>query len=458
MLAQKICGGLITLIFTFDNINLTRMNIIKIYFSILFLSFAINSSIAQIFTPIIFTEINYNSDSTVNPGNWLELYNKTTSPVDISGWYLKTIINTQYSIPAGTIVPANGYLVVVQDLTKFNPIFPAVTNKIGPSLLDFGNTADNIQLFDGTNTLITYVAYTDSGAWPRGADGWGHTLELNSYTANQFDASNWFDGCMFGSPGVAYTPCDPDIVFSEINYNSNPSFDAGDWLELHNTTGSNISLNGYSMKDSKDSNIYFIPNNITLTANGYRVLCANVTLFLGRHPTVTNVNGPFSFGFKSKGEAIRLFGPDGKLKFSVLYDNKAPWPTTPDSAGYTLELLDEHGKMDNAENWFAGCFEGSPGVAYDPDCGNGISELKNLSFNFEILNSLNDHSVLIHVSGLNPSVHSIFKLSDVSGREIFSSSVFNGNNELNTISLSAGLYIATIYSGNEKQSVKFVKP
>jgi len=36
--------------------------------------------------------------------------------------------------------------------------------------------------------------------------------------------------------GVAYTPCNPDIVFSEINYNSSLLKDAGDWVELHNTT------------------------------------------------------------------------------------------------------------------------------------------------------------------------------------------------------------------------------
>ncbi len=423
-----------------------------------FISVFILISSSSTFAQIIITEINYNSDSTTNSGNWVELYNKSASMVDISDWKIKNALNVTYSFPSGTQLNGLSYIVVVQDLIKFNSIHSAVTNKIGSSNVDFGNSGDNVQLLNASSAFVTSVSYTDSAFWPRGADGFGRTLELNDYNGNQNDGANWFDGCMFGSPGVAYTPCNPDIVFSEINYNSNPSFDAGDWLELHNTTSSNISLNGYSMKDSKDSNIYFIPNNITLPANGYRVLCANVTYFLGRHPTVTNVNGPFSFGFKSKGEAIRLFGADGKLKFSVLYDNKAPWPTSPDSLGYTLELSDDHGKMDNAENWFAGCFEGSPGVAYDPDCGNGISEIKNASFTFELLNSLNDHSVLIKVSGLNPSVHSMYKVSDVSGREIFSSSILNGTNELNTFPLSAGLYIATIYSGNEKQSIKFVKP
>jgi len=98
----------------------------------------------------------------------------------------------------------------------------------------------------------------------------GRTLELNDYFGSLNDGGNWFDGCMFGSPGVAYTPCNPDIVFSEINYNSSLLKDAGDWVELHNTTGTAINLNGYTLKDSKDSNIFFFPAAVTLPAYGYR--------------------------------------------------------------------------------------------------------------------------------------------------------------------------------------------
>jgi len=86
----------------------------------------------------------------MNPGNWLELYNKTASPVDISGWKIKNFAAAQYTIPAGTIMGANAYLVVAQDLAKFNSIFPSVTNKIGSSLLDFANNGDSIQIYDGT--------------------------------------------------------------------------------------------------------------------------------------------------------------------------------------------------------------------------------------------------------------------------------------------------------------------
>lgn len=420
------------------------------------LLFSFQPSVGQTSSPVIISEINYNSDSTMNSGNWLELYNKSASTVDLSGWKIKNALAVFYTIPVATQLNAGAYLVVFQDQAKFDALHPGITNKIGPSALDFDNTLDNIQLLDAANVPMVNVAYADTGVWPHGADGFGHTLELNNYNGDLNDGTNWFDGCMLGSPGVAYTPCNPDIVFSEINYNSSLIKDAGDWVELHNTTSSPISLNGYSLKDSKDSNIYFIPNGITLAANGYRVICNDVGKFLTRHPGVTNVNGPFPFGFKSKGEAIRLFGANGKLKYSVLYDNVAPWPTSPDSGGYTLELLDIHGKMDNAENWFAGCPEGSPGMVYDPFCMNSVTSISNTEFNF-IINSADEKSLTVTVSGIQKSASAKISFMNLLGQNIFQSSVSNGTNQFNISPLSAGIYIAEINFNGELHSLKFIK-
>lgn len=405
---------------------------------------------------VIFSEINYNSDSTMNSGNWVELYNKTTSSIDISGWYLKTMLNTSYTIPTGTSLAANSYIVIVQDLIKFNSIYSGVTNNIGSSLLDFGNNGDSIQLYDATNSLIVYVAYKDTGSWPRGADGYGHTLELNNFNGNLNSGNNWFDGCMFGSPGVGYSPCNPSIVFSEINYNSSLLMDAGDWLELHNTTAVDISLNGYTLKDSKDSNIFIFPSGLTLASNGYREIVQDVTKFINRHSSLTNFNGPFPFGFKSKGEAIRLFGSDGKLKFSVVYDNKLPWPVTPDSGGYTLELLDEHGKMDNAENWFAGCPEGSPGWPFAPGCNVGIENIKS-DFSLSLQSNPVSDFAIINVIGYNSDYLNFISLIDLYGNTIEKQVLQNGLTSFNVSKLAVGIYFLKTDNGNNSIVKKFVK-
>lgn len=426
------------------------MRLVFLFIFSFFFLFSAKKSFAQ----IIITEINYNSDSTTNSGNWVEIYNKSTSMVNISGWKIKNALNVTYNIPSGTQLNALSYVVVVQDLVKFNSIH-SISNKVGPSNVDFGNSGDNVQLLNATSTLVTSVNYTDSTLWPRGADGLGRTLELIDYYGNQNDGGNWFDGCMFGSPGLAYTPCNPDIVFSEINYNSNPSFDAGDWIELHNTTSSNISLNGYSLKDSKDSNIFFFPAGINLTANGYREVVQDVTKFITRHSNVTSFNGPFLYGFKSKGEAIRLFGSDGKLKFSVLYNNNLPWPVEADSLGYTLELLDIHGKMNDPFNWFVCSLEGSPGTAFDPACLDGLEEKKstlifslnqtlvsnNLNFNYENDNNKSGEIIIV----------------DLLGRILKNFKIGTGMNQVEISTFPNGIYLIQLKSGNVSITKKFIK-
>ncbi len=49
--------------------------------------------------------------------DWIELYNNNTTPVDLSGYYLTDTSAqlTKWQIPAGTIIPANGYLIVWAD-------------------------------------------------------------------------------------------------------------------------------------------------------------------------------------------------------------------------------------------------------------------------------------------------------------------------------------------------------
>src|SRR5205085_1783644 len=60
--------------------------------------------------------------SANNAGDWLELRNTTGAAVDLSGWYLSNdsadLLKRQ--LPAGTMVPANGYLVLNQSDLGFS--------------------------------------------------------------------------------------------------------------------------------------------------------------------------------------------------------------------------------------------------------------------------------------------------------------------------------------------------
>jgi len=99
------------------------------------------------------------------------------------------------------------------------------------------------------------------------------------------------------------------------------------------------------------------------------VLCRDTSKFKTVFPSVVNVYGPLNFGLGSTGDQLRLLNTDNSLHTSVLYSGTTPWPAKPDDNGETLELLDPFANLDNASNWFVGCFGGSPEALFT-SCAN----------------------------------------------------------------------------------------
>lgn len=94
------------------------------------------------------------------PGDWVELVNLSNEPLDISGYRLKDNDNSRpFAFPSGTIVPANGFLVVEE------------------AQFDYGLGAnDMVRLFAPDNvTIIDSYAWTAhaSTTYARCPDGTG---------------------------------------------------------------------------------------------------------------------------------------------------------------------------------------------------------------------------------------------------------------------------------------------
>jgi hypothetical protein len=315
------------------------------------------------------SELNYNSDSMQNPGDWVEFVNYGGFPVDLTGWYF-TDDNpyNRFDFPNGQSLDAGAYLVVSTNLLDFGAVYPGVSNVIGEPFFRFANGGEVINLYNSGGTLVSSLVYEDTVPWPKGADGYGRTLENTNPGGDASDPSNWIDGCMFGSPGTSYSPCDPDIVFSEINYNPPISPDGGDWVELHNRSAIPYDLSFWTLRDRRDSGAFVFPSGTVLGPDEYLVVGRDTTAFRALYDQVTNVIGDFGYNLSGDGEVIRLHRPTKEVFFSVVYNDALPWPTEADGEGYTLELIDPTAPMNSADNWFAGCLLGTPGQAYDPDC------------------------------------------------------------------------------------------
>src|SRR5690349_20409649 len=71
--------------------------------------------------PVI-NELMYHPPSSLgnpeDPGReWIEIHNPDGTAADVSGWSFSKGVT--FTFPAGTTIPANGYLVVAANLTKF---------------------------------------------------------------------------------------------------------------------------------------------------------------------------------------------------------------------------------------------------------------------------------------------------------------------------------------------------
>ncbi len=216
--------------------------------------------------------------------------------------------------------------------------------------------------FDGNPVEISAIADSEyvfshwkSNMIISGKDTLNQVLNINIDTNDVFKAYFVMD---------PFIEDNPFVVFSEINYHSSDTLDAGDWIELRNTDTTEIDLSGWVFKDGNDNHEFIIPPQILLDTGQFLVICRDTSKFQTIYPGLINYTGPFEFGLASEGDQLRLFNNGGMLILSMSYSNQAPWPTDADGTGKTIELDDPSGDLNEGSNWFSGCIGGSPGAAF----------------------------------------------------------------------------------------------
>ena len=121
---------------------------------------------------IVINEIESNGDVT----DWVEIYNKGSQPVDISGWYItddntsRLDDNKTIRLATGTILEPGAYLVFDQNVN-----------------FDFGLGApDEVNLFDADGRLVEKYSWSvhAQGVYARVPDGTGNFVDVAESTKN----------------------------------------------------------------------------------------------------------------------------------------------------------------------------------------------------------------------------------------------------------------------------------
>lgn len=244
-------------------------------------------------TSIVINEIMYDAPSDQGTGEFIELYNRGTETVDLSGWEITN--GVRFDFPDGTSLAAGEYLVIAADLDCFNdsyPGVPAIGNWRG-TLRDGGEL---LRIEDHNGNFVDEVDYLPEGDWPNLADGDGSSMELRHPDMDNNVATAWADSDEFNKSTMQ-------------SFSYTKEFRRQPWLPL--TSGQELHV--HLVGDS-----YVILENISVKRD-------NTGANLLRNPTIMSPDNLSSKGWVTQGTHWQSFMDAGKLNLISTGhgDNKA---------------------------------------------------------------------------------------------------------------------------------------
>ena len=161
---------------------------------------------------IVINEIHYHPFSGADDDEFVELHNRGTTTVDLSGWRFTEGIRLVLSgwrftegirlvLPAGTSMPPKSYLVVSPDASHTQSRFgiDLVVGSYEGRLADGGEV---IAIENRADDVISRVHFGDTHPWSSRPDGLGPSLELTDPHAQIDVPRNWAASRFVdGSPG-----------------------------------------------------------------------------------------------------------------------------------------------------------------------------------------------------------------------------------------------------------------
>ena len=183
---------------------------------------------------VAISEIFYHPPSLSAAHEFVEVFNGNPGVLDVSGWQFTAGVS--YTLPAGTTVPGNGYLVVAANTAQFTATFGAVPVLRGPWIGELSNAGETIRLKTAAGQTVDEVTYADEGDWAiryqaniAGQVGWewytradagGSSLELINPALTNNNGQNWFWSTAAPTPGNTNSAADADIapLLSDIDH------------------------------------------------------------------------------------------------------------------------------------------------------------------------------------------------------------------------------------------------
>ena len=180
--------------------------------------------------PLVINEIMYNP--AAGGSEFIEFYNLTNMPLDISGW---TVEGAEFTFPAGSVAAANSFVLLLKTNTTTVAAFRTQYGvPASVPIFEYNFVLENegeLLSISKPNSLPTeplipveHVTYNNKSPWPTEAAGKGPSLERFSASQYGNDPVNWRTDRTGGSPGRA-NPVNPIHMSVRYNTGSPASFE-----------------------------------------------------------------------------------------------------------------------------------------------------------------------------------------------------------------------------------------
>ncbi len=285
-------------------------------------------------------------DTAGASGQRIELHNVSSSPIDVSGFYLSdTSANlTKYRLPLSMSPILAGGFLTLDAATTFGATLPLDLNG-GQLILRSADAGGVITGFE-TNETFTAAAQEVAQGWYVKSTGRHDFTPLATPT---FGAVN-------SAPSVG------PVVINELMYS--PPVVGDEFIELYNVSGSPVSLENWSFSAGVD----FTFGATTLGASEYMLVVGiDPAAFRTKYsiPAGVQIVGPFTGALANNGENVELARPNataGAIRMDrVNYNSDSLWPIRPQGIGSSLSRIASSAYGNDVSNWGADVTGGSPG-------------------------------------------------------------------------------------------------
>lgn len=279
-------------------------------------------------TTIIINEIAWAGTPAASSDEWLELYNNTSNPIDLTNWTLTDGDGGLSIILTGTI-PANGFFLL--ERTDDNTISNIPADQIYVGSLS--NSGESLTLRDAGSAIID-TANNDGGGWPDGTVAPNYlTMERIDPSAPDSDA-NWADNTtvirngldangdpLNGTPkqdnSVWFSGGSGDVLLEAVLYDGYETSDIDEAVQLRNVSDDLLDLAGWKLSDGTSTAI--IPAGTLITPNQTLWLTNDESAFtrqFGFAPDIDMTSWP---GFANSGDEVILLTPLDQIVDVLVY-------------------------------------------------------------------------------------------------------------------------------------------